>query len=347
MAGKTVVLDSNNLEAIIADATGEGIETPTDVQPPSTAEGAKDAPVAAKDTPQESAERTEDSADDVEGEDGLTPRQKRDLTQKMQTAIGKKHRALKDAEEFAAEQYNEKRLAEQRAEAQQREIDRLKQQLQGNKPAETDKPKRDNFETQEAFDDALTDWKVDQKFKEREAAAAKAHMDQIMANAQASVARALELVPDYEEKTAAADYIVPGQVAGLMQESPLFAELGYHFAEHPEELARLAITPPERLKVEFRKIESTVQPFAATPKATAKVENGQDASPTPSQNGAKPSTETVVTPPSKPRAAAPITPLSSGSAVQVEKPEREMTAQEAMADWQRKRQVNLTRRQRH
>ena len=54
--------------------------------------------------------------DDIEGDDGLTPRQKREYTEQMQKTIGKKHRKQMEAEEFALAQYNEKTLAEQRAE---------------------------------------------------------------------------------------------------------------------------------------------------------------------------------------------------------------------------------------
>jgi hypothetical protein len=340
MAPKTVVLDSSNLDAIIADATGE---TPPVEEPVKPAEPEKPAePV-----------KEPDDADDLEGDDGLTPRQKRELTEKMLAAIGKKHRMLKDAEEFGAEQYNEKRLAEQRVDALQREIDRLKQQLQPMQK-EPEKPKRENFETEEAFRDALDDWRVDQKFKAKEAERQQAleaeRQAQIVAEAKERIAKALELVPDFAEVTEAVDTEVPPYIAGYMQESELFAELGYHFAKHPDELARLAKLTPARALVEVGKIESRLQPFsaAADGSATEKETKGNGATPSP-----KPSTETGpaggTSPerPSKPRAAAPIKPLSSGSAVQVEKPESEMSAKEALAAWSQKRHVNLTRRQRH
>ena len=85
--GQTVVLDSGNLDAIVADATGE----PLNEKPAEVIEEPK---VEAKVAPE----------DDTEGEDGLTPREKRELTAKMQKAIAKRTVALRDAEEFAAEQ---------------------------------------------------------------------------------------------------------------------------------------------------------------------------------------------------------------------------------------------------
>src|SRR5882672_113538 len=57
-------------------------------------------------------EVAESKEDDIEGEDGLTPRQKREFTESMLKTIGKKHRRQMEAEEFATAQYNERQLAE-------------------------------------------------------------------------------------------------------------------------------------------------------------------------------------------------------------------------------------------
>lgn len=340
----TVVLDSTNLDAIIADATGgpqEAQEKPA--EPAKSEEGAKQEGEAV--AAPEASEAVE------EDENGLTEAQKRELTKKMQTAIGKKHRALKEAEEFAAEQYNERRLAESRAEQYEQEIARLKAQLEPKVELQkTDRPKRESFETQEAYEDAVADWKYAQRRAEEKAqeerVAAERRQVQILEQAKARITRALEIVPDYQEVLEAAELPVPAHIAGYMQESELFAELGYHFAKHPDELRRLQELSQARALVEIGKIESKLQPFA--PSTGAKASNGDKPSPS---DGAKPSTETGVSPaaatPSKPRAPAPITPISASSGRQVEKDEREMTAQEALAAWQKRRQVNLTRRQRH
>ena len=86
------VLDSNNLDAIVADATGEPLEKPNEPE----------APVEETEAPAEKASPEAPESDDVEGEDGLSPREKRELTAKMQKAIGKRTIALREAEEFAA-----------------------------------------------------------------------------------------------------------------------------------------------------------------------------------------------------------------------------------------------------
>ena len=112
------VLDSNNLDAILADARGEVVEKAVATAKPEDKEIKADEIKA--------DEHHDDDPDDLEGEDGLTPRQKRELTAKMLKSIGKKHRQVKEAEEFAAAQYNERKMAEQRAEEVMRELNEIK-----------------------------------------------------------------------------------------------------------------------------------------------------------------------------------------------------------------------------
>ena len=359
-----VVLDSGNLDAVVRDATGEGIEPvelPTSSGPLNQAaadaaatEAKAKAETEKPETEKEVEAKTDgDDPDDVEGPDGLTPREKRELTAKMQKAIGKRTLALREAEAFAADQYNARRLAEQRAEQYEREINRFKAQLEGEKPAPVNadaQPDRAAFKSDEEYANALIDWRVEQRLKAREAEQQKARAEQVLEAAKSRIARALEIVPDYREVTESADFIVPAQVAGLMQESELFAELGYHFAQHPEDLGRLAVLPPQKLTLEFRKIEGTLQPFAPSSNGAAKT-NGDKPS---RANGAKPSTETgesqsteTGTTPSKPRAAAPITPLSSVTGTLVERPVNERTLADEKAAFQKRAGVNFSRRQRH
>jgi hypothetical protein len=335
------VIDSTDLSAQVQDATGEPLDSATEV--------AKSTEAPEKPAEAKAAEATADEAAlDVEGEDGLTPRQKTELTEKMQRAIGKKHRLLKDAEEFAAEQYNERRLAESRAEAQEREIQRLKTQLNGKQPEVVDegKPDRAKFETDEAYRDAVDDWRVDQKFKAKEAKEAQAREEQRQADvieaAKSRVERAMELVPDYREVTESSEVMIPTLVSGYMQESEMFAELGYYFAKHPSEAERLSVMKPAQQLVEVGKIESKLSPFAPSAKADDDS-NGATPSPKPPKAAVP---ETVATP-SKPRVSSPIRPLSSGSAVQVEKDESQMDTREVISKWAKDKRTDLNRRKRH
>jgi chemotaxis protein histidine kinase CheA len=298
---------------------------------------------------------TEPEADDIEGEDGLTPRQKKEFTQSMLKTIAKKHRAQREAEELATSEYNRGKLAEQRATDLAAENTRLKAQL---KPAdvvaeEAKPPQREQFETDEAYEDARVDYRVDQKLKAQRAEEAKRQEEQqqqeVVQHAAARIERAIELVPDFKEVTESVDLMVPPHIGNYMQRSEMFAELGYHFAIHPDVLEKLTeftanLRPGSQAfvngitdsLVELGRIKSTLQPFAPVAKVKSDL-----------KNGVEPSTETGSAP-SKPRIQAPIIrPLNGGSAAQVEKDEGEMKSSEVITSWQKKHGVQLTARKRH
>ena len=342
-----VVLDSSNLDAIVKDATGEGLKAPELPMNSGVQAQIDEAAKILKEV--EAAAPIDPATDEVEGEDGLTPKEKRELTDKMQKAIAKRTRALREAEEFAAEQYNNRRLAEAKAQQLEKDLEAARVAAKPPEPPkEAVKPTREQFANEDAFRDALIDWSVEQRLKiqaEKDAkAAADKRQAEILATASARIAKALETVPDFKEVTEAVDLAVPPAIANYMQESDMFAELGYHLAKHPEELERIQGMHWTRQLVEIGKIESKLQPFSDL--KSAKVPTDTNGSTEPSTNGAKPSTETGEVP--SPRQSAPvIRPLSTGSATQVEKPASERDFKEELAYWQKKRNVNLTRRSRH
>ena len=281
----------------------------------------------------------------------------------MQKAIAKRTRALREAEEFAAEQYNTRRLAEAKALQLERDLEAAKIAAKPPEPVkEAVKPTREQFKTEDEYRDALVDWSVDQRLKAEKEKDAKAAADKrqadLLATASARIAKAIEAVPDFAEVTGAIDKEVPPAVASYMQESEMFAELGYYLGKNPSEIDRLAkftegLRPNSqeywsarsRQLVEIGKIESKLSPFTDAKSVKVPTDDTNGAKP-PSTNGAKPSTETGDTP--SPRQSAPvIRPISTGGASQVEKPASERTFQEELAYWQRKRSVNLTRRSRH
>lgn len=333
------VLDSSDTTAILADA---GIILEAETEPK---EAPKEEPKAAGQNANAKVEPAEDP-DDIEGEDGLTPRQKRELTDKMQKAIGKKHRMLREAEEFAAAQYSEKKLAEQRAAELERQLAESQKGAQPAKAQESapEKPQRQNFATETEYLDAMIEFGVEQRLaKEREARAreeAQRRQDELIATAKSRIAKAAELVPDYMDVVGAVDAEVPPAVAGYMQKSEMFAELGYHLAKNPEILVSLAKLAPDEQLVKIGKIESTLKPFGSKddPTPQASNTNGQ-AKPAPSDD--------TGTPPSKARNTAPvITPLN-GNGASADKDFKDMNIREAISDYAKRNQINLNIRKRH
>lgn len=345
-------------------AKRDGAKPAGEQKPSGTDNGA--APKAATATTEGAKEpKTEGTeADDVEGEDGLTPRQKREFTKSMLATIAKKHRAQRQAEELATNEYNRGRLAEEQTERLRRENESLKRQLNpaaaASAPDADAPPKRTDFENDAAYQDALIDYRVDQRLKAQQAEETKKREEQqqqeLVQHAAARIERAIELVPDFREVTEAVDMEVPPHIAGYMQDSEMFAELGYFFAKNTDALEKLSAhtaglkpgTPQfvkgiTRSLVELGKIESRLSPFAASAKVNASP-NGEEPSRT---NGVKPSTETGSAP-SKPRNQAPIIrPLNAGSAGQVGKDEKDMKPSEVINHWEQRHGTRLTARKRH
>lgn len=313
--------------------------------------------------PKQASETTEAKngaeTEEEEDHDGLTAAERKELTEKMQRAIGKRHREKVEAQRFATEQYNRAQLAEQRAAQIEEELAKLRgQQSQQATPVETAKPERANFESDEAYQEAIIDFRVKQQLaKEKQAEAERLAQERQQAIVEAATERlkkAAELVPDFVEVTEAADMRIPGHIAGYMQESEMFAELGYHFAQHPDLVDKLAKLSPARALVEVGKIESTLQPFTSRSAAgggekTSKPSNTESVPPVAANgNGAGPNpTESGTAAGPKQSRAPVIKPLNVNSASQVDKPPGEMTYEEARADWEKRKGVHLDRRKRH
>jgi hypothetical protein len=342
-----VVLDSSDKEAVLADARGEQTEAAKtngeDKEAKGEATTGGDGAIPGETKPDHKAE---EHPDDVEGDDGLTANQKKELSAKMLKAIGKKHREMKEAEEFAAAQYSERKLAEQRADQLQAALDAAKGKQVEAKVEEVAKPDRQNFGTETEYVEALTDWKVAGALAKHAAEQAKQAQERAFAEMEAQakqrIANAIKLVPDFADVTGAADVEVPPAVAGYMQESPMLAELGYHFAQNPEVLVSLKKLKPALQLVQIGKIESTLKPFS---EVTGKLKDG--ATPSKAVPEASKASETTGLTPSKARNTAPvIQPLSTVGAA-VEKDPVDMNIRETISDWQKRNNANLAMRKRH
>lgn len=339
-----VTLDSNDIPAILADAG-----MPLDPQPePAKAEGAEVKPEVKV---PEKAAAAQEVVEDEEDENGLTAEQKRILTKTMQHAIGKKTAKLRDAEEFAAAQYNERKLAEQRYANLEREHAALKAK---NAPAVVEdaapqKPVRANFADEGTYVDAMIQWGVDTRLAEKAEEDRQARLnrqrEEGLAVSKERINRAIELVPDFEEVISTASMQVPPAIGEYLQNAELFAELAYHFAKNPDVLVSLAKLTPAQQLVKIGRIESTLTPFEPTaaqndPKSSKQTTNGQ-AKPAPSAD-----TDIDL---SKPRgkAAPVITPLDASGNAGIQKDSKDMNIREAIEDFSKSKRVNLGMRKRH
>jgi hypothetical protein len=326
------VIDSNNLEMVLADARDEVMDKPVVLEVKDKGK-----------TP----EVPDEPQDEDEDEHGITEAQRKELSAKMLKAIGKKHREMKEAEEYAAAQYNERKLAEGRAAELERQLKELTAKPEPEKKEAT-KPARHDFGTEDDYIEALSDWKTEQKFAQRDAKlaqeAAEARQQVIIATARERLAKAAELVPDFKEVTESADIIIPNAVVGYMQRSEMFAELGYYLGKNPDIAQKLGKLQPDEQLVTIGKIESKLLPFSAKENNGSKpsTDDGKQVTAKPSND------DTGFSPSNKARSAAPvIKPLNSSDGAQVEIDVRDMDTRAMINDWQKRNKANFNARKRH
>lgn len=123
------------------------------------------------------------------------------------------------------------------------------------------KPIADNFDTHAEYVEALTDWKTEQKFKEREQNAEKVNLQnerqKIVAAYNERAKSFAEKNEDYFDVIESVDDIqLPVAFQEIILTSDNSAELTYELAKNREELARIAKLPPLALAREIGRIET-------------------------------------------------------------------------------------------
>lgn len=105
------------------------------------------------------------------------------------------------------------------------------------------KPKADDFTSHEAFLEALTDWKVDQRDKQKETKTREAHQKdeekRVVERFREGAKTAKEKFADYDEVLEANETPIPRHITGLLYHSENGPELSYHLAKNESELARI------------------------------------------------------------------------------------------------------------
>lgn len=122
------------------------------------------------------------------------------------------------------------------------------------------KPKPDAFDTHAEYVEALTDWKTDQKFKERDQKAEKTRLEteqtRQVTTYQQKAKAFLEKNPDFDEVVA--DLTVSPVVVGIIQSSDIGPEIAYELGKNPEEAKRIAMLSPLQAALELGAIKSRI-----------------------------------------------------------------------------------------
>lgn len=199
-----------------------------------------------------------------------------ELPERVRRQIGKKHRQMKEAEEFARDEARRAMAAEARAEELQRKLEALNQPKSQAPSDASDEPKPEDFKTVGEYAKAYTKWEVAQSLKVEREQAAKSRQQQAVQHAQDEfgkrVAEFAKTIPDYDEIVSQADVDVPQHIAIHIVESDVGPALGYHLAKNPDELTRLKSLSPTRAIAELGKLEMKLekkpQPPAAAPQVS-------------------------------------------------------------------------------
>lgn len=220
------------------------------------------------------------------------------LTKKIERLINKKHRAMKEAEEFATGEGRRAIAAERQAEALQRQIDELKGKSVGQPPA-GDEPKPEDFKTVGEYTRALVKYEAKQAGEagrhNAEQSRQQAEANQLIAGFVQRQEEFKKATPDYEEVLETADFEVPHLAQQYLIESETGPQLAYHLAKNPDVAASLRKLSPRRLLAELGKLET-------------KFEKAPEVKPQASTNGIS-------------KAPAPIQPLDAKTTPVNKKPE--------------------------
>lgn len=266
--------------------------------------------------PPEGDKTTPAAASSDKDEDGEA-----DLPEVVRRKIDKKHRQLKEAEEFAKSEWRRAHEAEQRAEQLEQRLKAFEKSGPASEPKAPKEPKPEDFTTVGEYTDALVTYRVDQRLREekakveREAEQREREAREREFGKRMSEARAKH--DDFEEVLRSIKGTdlerVHMDVVEYIQESDHGPDLLYHLAKNPDVLDRLRKLSPRRFVAELGKLEAKWE-VPAAPAA-------KDETPTLSQ---------VATPTATPvsKAPAPIAPLNTAGVAPVAKKPEDMSVQE-------------------
>ncbi len=138
------------------------------------------------------------------------------------------------------------------------------------------KPALDQFDSLEAFSEALTDWKLDKReFDKQQAAAqttAQAEVDRLVSDWNTRKAEAKSRHADYDDVIAGVDDVKlhPVQQRAIM-ESEIGPELAYALASDPAEFQRIAALPPLAFARAIGKLEASLDSGEPAPETEPRV----------------------------------------------------------------------------
>lgn len=170
--------------------------------------------------------------------------------------------------------------------------------------APIEKPVRTDFESDDAFLEALADHKVEAKLAEREARQQQEQQQRSRVEAASKVASSWEErkaaaraeIPDYDSVMEGADHPVRNHVAELIMEHDHGPKLMHHLAQHPEEIDKLNEMTPAKAAFELGKLAIKFEKAAPAADSSSKPVARETKAPPPAARnvGSGSATETAL-----------------------------------------------------
>jgi DNA repair exonuclease SbcCD ATPase subunit len=139
----------------------------------------------------------------------------------------------------------------------------------------SDKPKLENFDSLEDFQEALTDWKLDQREKQAETKraeeSAKKEAGQRAKTFKERIEAAQSKYSDFDEVVLENSVQPTVAMVDAMLDSELGAEIAYHLGQNTAEIKRISGLSPARQAVEIGKLEAALEAKTTPKKVVAKA----------------------------------------------------------------------------
>lgn len=180
--------------------------------------------------------------------------------------------------EEAKKASEEARKERQAREKLERDIDELRKKPAGQAQIEVGaEPKREQFASDQEYQTALIDYRVEKKLSDRQKAdaeeRAKAEQDRMIKTYAERLAAVKAETPDYDERIEAQkDLQIPAHIRDAIFESEVGPLIALHFADHPAEAERLSKLNEKAALREFGKIEAMIETEASERKEAERKE---------------------------------------------------------------------------
>jgi hypothetical protein len=239
-------------------------------------------------TPAEPQGEIGDQSEPVEAQSEATATEDRKQNPKLERRFSE---ITKQREEARKEAQRE-REARESLEARLRDLEAKAQPQKAETEVEQE-PKPEQFSDMYEYQQALVDYRVDQRLaeeKQKEAQAkANAERDKMLNVWSDRVKAAKAEIPDFEDMVGSADVVISNEVRDAIFESEVGPRILYHLAENPEIADKLkgmtltaALRQIGKLEAQFEKAEPLSKPVASRSKAPAPINpirsaaNGRD-----------------------------------------------------------------------